>query len=243
MDRPDSSDVTSRRTFIRLGAIACPVSCLLARTEFWNTKDLTNYSDDEMHRMVNNSPWAKTTRAEAPGVESIQPVAGCGAPAASTSGAPLPTRTPSPCGARQDTGAVHASPRPDDAKEALAFYGQVTVRWESAEPILQVTRTLLPDQFRNHHVISVTGLPAGILSNGSTPLPAAVLSARKRPPEQAEFVALISDKLTLLFGFPKRNPVIKASDKALSFSMDLSGIRIKARFDPKEMIYRGQLAL
>jgi hypothetical protein len=89
----------------------------------------------------------------------------------------------------------------------------------------------------------VTGLPAGILSNVSTPLPAAELSARRRPPEQAEFAALTSDKLSFLFGFPKRNPVIKASDKALSFRMDLSGIRIKARFDPKEMIYRGQLAL
>jgi hypothetical protein len=151
---------------------------------FWNSKD-PNYSDDEMHRMVNNSPWAKTTRAEAPGVDSIQSVGFCGAPSASTNGTPLPTRpTPGSCGARQDTGIVQASPRLEDAKEALAFYGQVTVRWESAEPILQVTRTLLPDQFINHYVISVTGLPAGILSNGSTPLPAAVLSARKRPPER-----------------------------------------------------------
>jgi hypothetical protein len=138
---------------------------------------------------------------------------------------------------------VQTSPQPEPAKEALAFYGAVAVRWESAEPILQVTRTFLPDQFKNHYVISVTGLPAGILSNSSTPLPAAVLSARKDPPEQAEFVALTSDKLTLLFAFPKRNPEIKASDKALAFRMDLSGIRIQARFDPKKMIYRGQLAL
>jgi hypothetical protein len=236
MDRPDSSDFTSRRTFIRLGTIACSLSCVLAQPQFWNTKDPTDYSDDEKHAMVANSPWAKVTHADAPGVsvrrlDKFAPV-------------PCSPSIPGSCAPNHPkTVVVQASPRPEDATQALAFYGPVTVRWESAEPILQVTRTSLPDQFRNHYVISVTGLPAGILSNGSTPLPGAVLSARKGPPQQAEFVALTSDKLTLLFAFPKRTPAIKASDKALSFRMDLSGIRIKARFDPKEMIYRGQLAL
>ena len=231
MDRPGFSHVTSRRTFIGLGVIACPISRLLAQTEFWNTKDPTNYSDDEKHRMVNNSPWAKTTHADAPvgavrrmdGFKSV----GC------LDCAPKHPKTVM----------VQASPQREDSNGTLAFYGQVTVRWESANPILQVTQTALPNEFRNHYVISVTGMPVGVLSNASTPLPTAVLSARKGPPEKAEFVALTSDKRTLLFGFPERNPVIKASDKALTFRMDLSGIRIQARFDPKEMIYRGQLAL
>lgn len=167
MDRHDSSDVTSRRTFIRLGAIACSLSCVLAQPQFWNTKDPTDYSDDEKLAIVGNSPWAKVTHADAPGV-SIRHLDGF---------APVPGAPKHP-----KTVVVQPSPQPESAKEALAFYGPVTVRWESAEPILQVTRTLLPDQFKNHYVISVTGLPAGILSNGSTPLPAAVLSARKGPP-------------------------------------------------------------
>jgi hypothetical protein len=94
-------------------------------------------------------------------------------------------------------------------------------------------------------VISVSGLPVNILSQTSrgTPLPTAELSAGKHRPEKAEFVALTSDRLCLLFAFPKGNPDIKPKDKAFAFRMNLNGIRIHARFDPKEMVYRGQLAL
>jgi hypothetical protein len=237
MDRPSSSGVSSRRSFIRLATIAWPASCLLAQTEFWNGKDPRNYSDDEKHQILNNSPWAKTARAEAPGGDSIQPVGDFNCRSAPPSGSGT-------CG-QKPTAILHASPPPEAARESLAFYGQVTVRWESAKPILEVTRMVLPDQFRNHYVISVTGLPVSVLSNTSngTPLPTAVLSMQRRPPEPAEFVALTSAKVALLFAFPKRNPVIAATDKTLSFTMNLSGIKIKTTFDPEKMVYRGLLEL
>jgi hypothetical protein len=38
-----------------------------------------------------------------------------------------------------------------DANQSLAYYGQVTVRWESAKPILQITGTPIPKEFRNHY--------------------------------------------------------------------------------------------
>ena len=218
----------SRCTFIKLSAILCSLSCLLAQPKFWTTENPTDYSDDEKRAMVVDSPWAKVTRAEVPGVTMRHTAGFKSVPGAAK---------------HPKTVAVQSSPQPEPDDGALAFYGPVTVRWESAEPILQVTRTYLPDQFKNHYVISVTGLPSGILSNGSTPLPAAVLSARTGPPERAEFVALTGDKRTLLFAFPKRNPAIKARDKALSFRLDLSGIRIQAKFEPKRMIDRGHLAL
>jgi hypothetical protein len=238
MDRHDSSDVTSRRTFIRLGTIAGSLSCVLAQPQFWNTKDPADYSDDEKHGIIANSPWAKVTHADAPGV-SMRRLDGFAS-------APCTPSIPGSCASNHPkTVVVQASPQPEDAKEALAFYGPVTVRWESAKPILQVTRTALPNEFRNHYVISVTGLPVRILSQTSNgmPLPNAELSAGKHRPERAEFVALTSDKLTLLFAFPKGNPVIKASGKTVLFTMKLSGITIATRFVPQEMVYRGQLAL
>jgi len=238
VDRHDSSDPTSRRRFIRLGAIWCSLSCVLAQPQFWNTKDPSDYSDDEKHDIVANSPWAKVTHADAPGV-SMRRLDGF---------APAPC-SPSIAGScapnHPKTVVVEAGQQPEDAKEVLAFYGPVTVRWESAKPILQVTRTALPNEFRNHYVISVTGLPVGILSRTSsgTPLPTAELSAGKHRPQKAEFVALTSDKLTLLFAFPNSNPAIKASDRTASFKMNLSGIAITTRFVLQEMVYRGQLAL
>jgi hypothetical protein len=237
MDWHDFSDVTSRRTFIRMGTIASSLSCALAQSQFWNTKDPADYSDNEKHGLIASSPWAKVTKADAPGVsmrrlDSFAP-------------APCSPYIPRSCTSNRKTVVVHASPQPGDAKEAFAFYGPVTVRWESAKPILQVTRTELPNEFRNHYVISVTGLPVSVLSQTSNgaPLPTAELSAGRHRLERSEFVALTSDKLTLLFAFPKGNPLIKASDKTVSFTMKLSGITIKTKFVPKDMVYRGQLAL
>jgi hypothetical protein len=238
MDRHDSSDGISRRRFIRLAAIACSLSCVLAQPQFWNTKDPTDYSDNEKLAIVANSPWAKVTHADAPGV-SVRRLDGLAHAACSPS-------IPGSCAPNHPkTVVVEASQQPEDAKEVLAFYGPVTVRWESAKPILQVTRTAPPKEFRNHYVISVTGLPIGILSQTSSgmPLPTAELSAGKHRPQRADFVALTSDNLTLLFAFPIGNPVIKVSDKTASFKMNLNGITITTRFVLHEMVYRGQLAL
>jgi hypothetical protein len=74
-------------------------------------------------------------------------------------------------------------------------------------------------------------------------LPDASLSASNRQPKAAEFVALTGDKLTLLFAFPVFDPPITASDKTLVFTMNLTGITINAKFEPKKMICRGRLNL
>ena len=139
---------------------------------------------------------------------------------------------------------LDATPPPEDAnaRESLAFYGQVTIRWESATPILQITPSVLPVEFLDRHVISVTGLPSGVLSIGWH-LASAALVARGHSPERAEFVGLAGDKLALLFAFQKLHPPIRASDRTLSLVMNLSGIKVKATFQPKGMIYRGQLEL
>ena len=34
-----------------------------------------------------------------------------------------------------------------------------TVRWESAKPILEATKSTLPDIFASHYVIAVSGIP------------------------------------------------------------------------------------
>jgi len=229
-----SGGLSSRRTFIRLAAVGYPALCL-AQTEYWNTKDPTAYSEDEKYTMQHSSPWARTARAEVPGAvpSGLQLVVAPAVAGGGRIGKPTP---PPP---------ADATPPPEvaNARETLAFYGQLTVRWESAKPILQITQTVLPAEFLNHYVISVTGLPAGVLSIDWTNLAAATLTAPRHSPERAEFVSLTGDKLALLFAFRQLHPPIKENDGMLSFTMNLSGIKIKTAFDPKRMVYRGQLAL
>lgn len=215
----DSRGFSSRRSFIGLAAVGYPASCLHAQTEFWNTKDPTTYSEDERSRILHSSPWATTARAEAP--------RGVGRGATLVAAAPIAEQV-GPPSKGGDTGvrtlpSVGATAPPEDAnaRESLAFYGQVTIRWESAIPILQITRTVLPVEFLDHYVISVTGLPAGVLSIGWN-LASAALTAQRHSPERAEFVGLTGDKLALLFAFQKLHPPIKESDRALSFIMNLT---------------------
>jgi hypothetical protein len=233
MNRHPVRDVASRRSFLRSTAILCSLRCVAAQPRFWNTKDPNEYSVDETREILTNSPWAKTTRAEAPGANPQ---------AAGVLLQPCPT-APATCASRQPQ-VVDPRSHSGNTKDALAFYGRVTVRWESAKLILQVTHRPLPTEFASHYVIGIAGLPANVVSRGpNTPPPAAVLSVGSHPPQQAEFVALTSDNQTLLFAFPKPTPAIQASDKSVSFAMNLSGIRIKVGFVPREMIYRGELAL
>jgi hypothetical protein len=131
------------------------------------------------------------------------------------------------------------SPGLADSKHSLAFYGQVTVRWESAKPMLQITGIPLPEEFRNHYVISVTGLPAPLL--GEMPV-AALSSSNKHRHISAQLVRLL-DKQTLFFAFSSRGLPLKTEKIAIVFTMHLSGITVRAQFNPEEMTYRGQLAL
>jgi hypothetical protein len=229
----------TRRAFITLAAVSLPASRLLAQTEFWNTKDPNTYSEEEKYRVLHSSPWATTARAEAPRGVDRGPTLVPATPVGEQTG------PPSKGGGRVMTlPSLDATPPVEDAnsRESLAFYGQVTIRWESAIPILQITRSVLPVEFLNHYVISVTGLPAGVLSIGWH-LASAALAARGHSFERAEFVGLAGDKLALLFAFQKLRPPIKESDRTLSFVMNLSGIKVKATFQPKGMTYRGQLEL
>jgi len=218
-----------------MAAVFFPIACALSQTTFWNNKEPEGYSDEERTQILTSSPWAKVVHSKTPGIETVGP----SGPSGQGDNSYHPPRHPS---------ASPSSRIPkQNVKDPLAFYGSVTIRWESAYPIRQVTRIPVPDIFQNHYVISVTGLPSSVLTQGGDNnralLPNATLSEGKHQPKPAEFVALTGDKLTLLFAFPVSEPSIGATRKAIVFTMNLNGIRLMAKFEPKEMICRGLLAL
>ncbi len=69
------------------------------------------------------------------------------------------------------------------------------------------------------------------------------LSAKGHDPQSAVMVLQTADKQSLIFGFPKKDLVLEAKDKDLVFTMKLGMMTIKAKFEPKDMNYKGALSL
>jgi hypothetical protein len=116
---------------------------------------------------------------------------------------------------------------------------RMVVCWDSAKPILDALGNFLPRGLDGHYVIGVTDREQEI-----QPLKAsASLSAKGKEPVQASAVVRSRDGATAFFAFSKELLPLTIRDKDVLFSLDTDRIALKAKFDPKEMIYRGNLAL
>jgi hypothetical protein len=137
-----------------------------------------------------------------------------------------------------------------------------TVRWESAKPVLDALKTPLPDAFANHYVIAVIGfpLPAGPRryqdeQDDNPPRRShddtldnlkqfTTLQPKGKELAQAGVVQQqTSSNSNLLFGFSRDSLTLTKDDKEVLFSTTLGRLVIRAKFDPKEMLYHGQLAV
>ncbi len=221
-------------------------------SDFWNRKAKGEWSSDEIRTLTTRSPWAKETRVEYK--RSLQPnfdgtPGGLAMPGDPTN--PIPgyqpgVRTEVPLGSR--IGDASASPAGGARRngqiplEASA----VIVRWESSQPERDATGVPLPEDFEGRYVISVTGLPPESDPNS---IPAVIyknsafLQAKGKAPAQAGVVRYTKNGTSILFGFSKELLTLKASDKDVQFSINTGDVEIRARFDPKEMMYHGELAL
>jgi hypothetical protein len=74
-------------------------------------------------------------------------------------------------------------------------------------------------------------------------LNSATLSAKGKDPQHADLVMQTTDRQTVIFGFPKAALPLTASDKDVEFVFHVGPMTIKAKFEPKEMIYKGALSV
>ena len=141
------------------------------------------------------------------------------------------------------------------------------VRWESAKPILEATKSTLPETFANHYVIAVSGIPLLTPRSRRTPTEddddrSSTRQSSDSPDnfdELKQFTTLqpkgkdlaqagvvqrqVSNGSILLFGFSKESLSLTPADKEVDFSTRLGSLIVKAKFNMKEMDYRGQLAV
>jgi hypothetical protein len=159
----------------------------------------------------------------------------------------LITKSPWAQDARVDPKKDVTSPIPETAQSAggpdKPVIGEraatMTVCWDSARPVLDALGNFLPPGFGAHYVIGVDDPGREI-----EPLKiSSALSAKGKEPVQAGTAVRGRDGATVFFGFSKDLLPLTVRDKEVLFSLDTDRIALRARFQPKEMIYRGELAL
>jgi hypothetical protein len=214
--------------------------------DFWNKKDPSEWSSQEIDQLTSKSPWAKEVSASAPGEygnggsRSSSPRVGGSIPGIGGIGGG------GGGGGRRNGGG--------GAPPVQSHSG--TVRWESAQPILDAMKSKVPEAFSNHYVISVSGFPLNggrRRSQSEDDDPNADVERLKgvtylevkgkRDLQPGVVQQQMSSYGNVLFGFSKEMLALKVDDKEVAFATQFGRMNVKAKFNLKDMLYHGELAV
>ena len=240
----------SRRTALRLMlAVLRPVSIgwSRAKSNFWDEKEPSEWSDAERNRLLTNSPWAKRVEASMPTRNPGGSGKGGGGGRGGGGGGGGGGRGGGSGGGGEDQG-----PPPSI---------NVTVRWESAEPIRLANRNT-SEKKTDAYLISVSGFPANRSPNRGTGPYAREFQTGPNPtdlatrlqqgaklevkgqstlhPEKVERLA--ADPQALLFYFERAELPITAAAKEIVFTLKIGAAEVVAKFYTKEMLYKSTLS-
>ena len=266
MSEERSPLVLTRRTvlLIAAGGIAGWSRLDAAGGGFWDKKQPSDWTSEEIDKLLGKSPWAKEAtatfvpgeggpgsgpsgRGGSPGGGGYPGGGGIGMPRIGIGGVGIGMPR------RGMGGGRGGAPRGGGGR-ASSYKG--TVRWESAKPILEATKTALPEIFANHYVIGVSGFPwmgDGRPRDDDDDSKAdgrldelkqlTTLQAKGKELVQAGVIQRqVSNGTSILFGFSKDLELSK-DDREVVFSTRLGRLSLKAKFEPKEMVYHRELAV
>jgi hypothetical protein len=226
----------------KLAASVFLFTLTLWAADFW-TKPYTDWTDKEVQKIGNSSPWAKEF--------SVALGGGGGAPGGGSG-----KRGGGGGGGQNNPAAANAD---DVGGGGLTLY----IRWQSALPVKQaVARAKYgaqaassPDakQFLEtdepSYVIVVDGLNRGMLGGGDADAikktsleQTALIIKGKEPIKPTDFRMVGQGRVSAVFAFPKTNP-IDVDDKEVEFQTKLGMVSIRQRFRLKDMMFNGKLEL
>ncbi len=214
---------STRRRFLGAGLLLCTVERLLVASDFWNKKDSSAWSTDEIMELATRSPWARNARVlPRPGRDR------------GSFNDPVPDLSQS---SQQGRG---ASKRPGEV--AIVPVEEVTVIWASAQPMIDALRFRLPSDFADHYVIGINDLPK---SEGGRKVDtdSMVATLQLHNGRSVGSGGMLPGKETTLFAFAKDLLPLSAADKEVLFSLEANEFTIKTYFNLREMNYRRKLAL
>lgn len=230
---------TRRNILCILGGVAATSSTRLFAfsADFWNRKDPQEWSSDEINQIASKSPWAKEVSA---------------------------SYTPQHGGLNPDLSTGLGGHRSREGPGIPSQMYKGTIRWESAKPIMDALKAPLAETFANHYVISVTGFPANELggrkSHGQNSDPSGPSMEETMDHLKGVTFLQVKDKgtiqpgivqqppsgrfgNTILFGFSKESVTLAVEDKEVAFVTEFGRVNLKVKFNLKEMIYHGELAV
>jgi hypothetical protein len=220
------------------GAGFTSVSRLYAasNSDFWNKKEPAEWTGAEIDQLTNKSPWAKEVSASTSSTGGGGMGRGMGIPGMG--------------GGRRGGGG--------GGMPGQSFKG--IVRWESAKPILDALKAPLPEGFTNHYVISVGGIPLDAGSRRRYQSQDDSSQSDQNTLDRLKGVTYLQpkDKRDLqpgvvvqqppsygnvYFGFAKDLVTLRPEDKEVTFTTQFGSIQVKTKFNLKDMLYHGELAV
>ena len=119
--------------------------------------------------------------------------------------------------------------------------------WESAAPVRAALKTKLPDGFEGQYVLGVSGVPlAKADSKGALDRlrQLTTLQIKNRQPLEAAGVQVQRENGTVyLFRFAKEGLPISRDEKEVVFTTHMGNTLFTAKFNPKDMLYHGELSV
>jgi len=218
--------------------------------DFWVKKEYTQWTDEEVRRIMTNSPWSKETTVNAPAGQ----FGGGGGPARSA--APVDVENTGGGGRRggRGGGGGDASSTPTQAQITL------TVSWRSALPLRRAVvksrigaSTEVPEDLRQSlskepegYIVVVSGVPAVMARMIQDPvrLNRSSLKVGKRAPIVPKSVDFQTrtQSVDVFFVFPKSEP-ITLEEKEAELDLLLGPMEAKKKFTLKDMMYNGKLEM
>jgi hypothetical protein len=205
-----------------------------ASKEFWNEQKPSDWTDAEIHQLLNQSPWAKegsisdTTRRGSLGSPAAGGGAGVGGGGRRTARSTASTRTSTPGTGPQVT-------------------WKATVRWESALPVREALHRGAPDPLPEDYILNVFGeVPGADPDSGFAILKDNTTLEHKGDQIKLNRIELapgnsVSEAGTLFYF--SRLLALKLEDKEAIFTTQLGPLKVKCKFPLKDMLYRGNLEL
>ena len=227
---------------LRIPLLALTLAASLAAAEFWDATPPVNWTMKEVQRLTNNSPWAHLTPLNlAGGAFDSEPGRDSGTDRASRQTA---TADDSPDSAQTNRrNGINSESEPPAVPAS-----SIAIRWDSALPVrlaLASDRTA-PQPDLNVYRIVIADVPPAIAARADQKsMPSkTTLSAKGKPALTSLKLEIVphGKNLDFAFTFP-RETVFSAEDKEIEFTTQFGGIRIRQRFRPREMVFRGQPAL
>ena len=211
--------------------------------DFWIRKEYTQWSDEEVRKMITDSPWAKDVTVRAP------------ASALGGRAADLETNAAGGGrGGRGRGGRGGGAGDSDGGGESEVFL-TLKISWRSALPMKEAVlnsrgitgaeaqRTL--GQEEKEYVIVVSGLPERLAATvrNSSQLQRSVLKTGKRTIAlaAADFQQR-TQTVDLFLVFPRTEPLL-VEDRDVEVIVQLGQLEARKKFNLKDMVYKGKLEL